>query len=268
MSIFTKKYWVEKKGLTEEEAILKIKEIQSNNAKKRSKESYKNMLMPWQEEYWVKEGFSKIEAKEKSNENRNKLSINSLSKTKKEEILKNRKNTYYNKSLEEREKINKSRGRTKEELIEKYGETYVEELSIKRGSGRKNSFFRRYSKISKIFFDELNENVDKELLYAEKEKWVRYNSNKGFYVDCLYKNKIIEFNGDFYHANPKLYESTSIIKMSAKKIQTAKEIWKKDEFRIKKLSDLGYDILIIWETEIRENKKEILNKCIKFLNNG
>jgi hypothetical protein len=258
---------MEKKGLSEDEAILKIKEIQSNNAKKRSKESYSNMLMPWEKEYWIKKGYNKDEALIKSLEKRKKLSINSLDDKKKKDILDNRKKTFYNKSDNERNKINKTRGRTKEELIEKFGEKYVEELSIKRGSGRRNSFFRRYSKISKEFFNELEQKTNKKLLFAEDEQWIRYNSNKGFYVDCVCGNKIIEFNGDFYHANPELYEANSVITMSKKKIKTAEQIWKHDEFKIKKLKELGYSVLIIWEKDINSNKEKIINDCIKFIEN-
>ena len=104
-------------------------------------------------------------------------------------------------------------------------------------------------------------------IYAEKEIWIRYNSNKGFYVDCICDNRIIEFNGDFYHANPELYEANSIITISKKKIKSAKQIWKADEFKIKKLKELGYEILIIWERDINLNKEKIINKCIKFLEN-
>jgi G:T-mismatch repair DNA endonuclease (very short patch repair protein) len=54
--------------------------------------------------------------------------------------------------------------------------------------------------------------------------------------------------------------------MSKTKILTAKEIWDKDEFKIKTLKQLNYEILIIWENEI--SNEETLQKCLKFLQNG
>lgn len=266
-SCFNKEFWI-KKGFSEEEAMQKVKEKQSNNAKKRSKQSYDNMTMPWMEEYWIKKGFSEKEALIKVKEKKSSMSINSLDIEKKKDILEKRKKTYYDKSSDDLYKINKSRGRTKTQLIEKYGQIYVDELSINRGKGRRNSFFRRYSKISKLFFDDLQSKYDNRLTYGEKEQWIRYNSNKGFYVDCIINNKIIEFNGDFYHANPEIYESTSEIVIAKNNIKLAKDLWNKDEFKIKKLESLGYEILIIWEKEVNENRDEIINKCIKFLKNG
>lgn len=92
-SCFNKEFWI-KKGYSEEEAIQKVKEKQSNNSKKRSKESYINMIMPWMKEYWINKGFSEEEAKIKSDNNRNLLSINSLQENKKQEILNNRKKNF------------------------------------------------------------------------------------------------------------------------------------------------------------------------------
>lgn len=70
---------------------------------------------------------------------------------------------------------------------------------------------------------------------------------------------------DIYHANPELYESNSLI--AKNNIKTAKQIWKKDEFKIKTLKKLGYEILIIWELNIFKNKEIVLKECINFLKN-
>jgi hypothetical protein len=263
-SCWCKEYWI-KKGFSEEEAKEKIKQKQKQNSQKVNQ---KNKSNPHKVETWMLRGLSEAEAKEKVNEI--KFSQNIYKKFSKDEInnliLKTKK-TYYSKSKKERNIINKTRGRTKEELIKTFGENGFLEISKKRGETRRNNFFRRYSKISENFFNDLQQKFKNQLFFADNEKWIRYNKNKGFYVDCLYENKIIEFNGNFYHANPELYESNSIIKMSKEKILTAKEIWKKDEFKLNKLNNLGYEVLVIWEKEIIEDKEKILKKCLKFLCN-
>lgn len=259
-SCWNKEFWI-KRGFSEDEAIKKVKQKQSRNGNNASKIKTNVFL----EETWVKKGMSEKDAEQKVKELKSSTSINNLSIGLKEKILKNRKQTYYSKSKEDRNKINKSRGRTKEQLINKFGIEYFNKISIARGKSKKNTFFRRYSKISNSFFNDLQKNVVDNLFYGENEKWIRYNKNKGFYVDLLLNKKIIEFNGDFYHANPLKYEADSIINIAKKNILTAKEIWKKDEFKITTLKKLGYEILIIWENDITENYQNMLNKCKTFL---
>jgi hypothetical protein len=261
-SCWCKEYWI-KKGLTEEEASKKIKEIQTNNA---LKVDNKNKTKPYEIKTWIDRGLSEKEAEEKINQIKDSQNIYKIFSEKKlNDVISKRNHTYYSKTKTKRQKINKSRGKTKQQLIEKFGKEYVRELCLKRGKSRQNSFYRRYSKISEKFFNELQKNINEELFYGEKEKWIKYNKNKGFYVDLLYNNKIIEFNGNFYHANPKYYNEDSIIKISKENIKIAKEIWRKDKFKIDTLTKLNYKVMIIWEDEI--NNEDILNKCIKFLQN-
>jgi len=266
-SRFCIEFWV-KRGFSKDEAIKKIKQIQSENSKKRTKDSYIKMLMPWKKEYWINKGIIDDNIiNKKIEEIRAKLSINNLSNKEKNNILQRRKDTYYSKTEDERNKINKTRGKTKNDLIQKFGKEYTEKILHERGKGRRNSLFRRYSKLSEKFFNDLQINVDKKLYFGVEEKWIRYNKNKGFYVDLLCENKIIEFNGNFYHANPKYYEENSLIRISNNKILLAKEIWRRDEFKINILQSLGYKILIIWEDDLSKiNYKNTLYKCINFIN--
>lgn len=264
-SCWNKEFWIVKKGYSEKEAIKKVVDIQTKNSNKQNKQNIKNVYL---EQTWIDKGYSKKDAIKKVKILKEKCNIyKNLNKDELNNILEKRKETFYSKTEEERKEINKSRGRTKEQLIDKYGKEYVDNLSINRGKGRRNNLFRRYSKISKSFFDELQLRVKDDLLYGENEKWIRYNKNKGYYVDLLIenKNKIIEFNGDFYHANPKLYESESIIKMSKTKILSANKIWEQDKTKIDNLNKLGYETLIIWEQDVLKDKENVINECIKFI---
>lgn len=265
-SRFCIEFWI-KRGFSQNEAKEKIKFIQSENSKKRSKDSYKTMLMPWQKEYWIKQGITDLDVIEQKIKGiRAKLSINNFSEKEKNIILQKRKNTYYSKSKDERNKINVTRGKTKEQLIQKFGEERVKSLSQERGKGRRNNLYRRYSKLSQNFFNNLQTLINKKLYFGTEEKWIRYNKNKGFYVDLLCENKIIEFNGNFYHANPKYYNKNAIITISTNNKKFAKDIWKHDEFKINTLKNLGFKILIIWEDELSKDMLEkTMNKCIKFL---
>ena len=86
----------------------------------------------------------------------------------------------------------------------------------------------------------------------------------------MYKNmcsftlkKCIEFNGDYWHCNPIKYNETyihPIIKLSAK------DIWKKDFLKNKWNIDRGYNVLVIWESEYRKYPQQVIDSCIKFIN--
>jgi hypothetical protein len=62
-SIFDKKFWMNS-GLSEKESTEKVKEIQQNNARKRTKESYKNFSekLKFSLDYWTNKGYSLEEA--------------------------------------------------------------------------------------------------------------------------------------------------------------------------------------------------------------
>ena len=86
-----------------------------------------------------------------------------------------------------------------------------------------------------------------------------YNSNnkKAYFYDFVdTKNKkVIEFNGDLYHANPSLFNENDCPNPFNKKL-TAKEIWEYDKQKLDHIKSLGYQVLIIWESNYRQNKDE------------
>ena len=155
-------------------------------------------------------------------------------------------------------------------MIENIGlEKYIERINnIKIAI--KNAGFNKYSKISMELFTELEKILNDKCYYGKNEKIVQFydSDNKYFcfYVDFTYKNKIIEFYGDYYHANPKIYEKEKIIgsKYSCHK---AEDIWKIDFDRVKLIKEKGFEVLIVWESDYKNNKEEIKNKCIKWIKN-
>ena len=60
----------------------------------------------------------------------------------------------------------------------------------------------------------------------------------------------MEFYGDFWHMNPKLFKNTSINSVNKK---SAEEIWSIDKIRNEALKSLGWDVIIVWESEFKNN---------------
>lgn len=138
------------------------------------------------------------------------------------------------------------------------------------------------SKSSIKFFDEvvkcsgINKN---ECQYGDSGEFsiisqltTNYGLPKMYLYDFKFRNKIIEFNGDLYHANPNKYSEldTPFIKIRGVKNKhiTAKEIWEYDNIKNKTLIMAGYELLVIWEYDVKNDIKNCINKCIDFLVGG
>jgi hypothetical protein len=85
------------------------------------------------------------------------------------------------------------------------------------------------------------------------------NSNKTFAYDYVDEDrkKIIEFNGDYWHCNPKFYNESFFHKIKKK---TAKEIWDYDLYKTTVATSNGYSIFIIWEYDWKNNQSELLDR--------
>lgn len=103
-----------------------------------------------------------------------------------------------------------------------------------------------------------------DLTFQKKKKWMRVKgSTVSYSFDLTIDKKIIEFNGDYWHMNPKTYEASSFNKT----IQlTAAEKWQLDAEKIKYAKSKGYDVMVIWEYEYTSEPETVINKCVKFLN--
>ena len=126
------------------------------------------------------------------------------------------------------------------------------------------------SMIADKFIEELikdidNENITNQFLYGKNEKFIYDNLEKsGKRYDLCYNKKIIEFYGDFWHSNPKIFEATELHKI--KKIKCS-EIWQFDKRKVESAMEHNYEVLIIWESEYINNQEEIIKKSKKFLIN-
>jgi G:T-mismatch repair DNA endonuclease (very short patch repair protein) len=67
---------------------------------------------------------------------------------------------------------------------------------------------------------------------------------------------LLEVNGDFWHANPKLYKFDDILNHGVVK-KTAKELWEKDAEKKEIAEKYGYKVITFWEKDIRNNEKNL-----------
>lgn len=58
---------------------------------------------------------------------------------------------------------------------------------------------------------------------------------------------IIEFHGDFWHSNPKIYNDNFVNPVTKIK---ACDKWEQDEQRTTDLENAGYEVLVWWESDL------------------
>lgn len=131
--------------------------------------------------------------------------------------------------------------------FEMYRERYIN-LGKKLTELKHNKF----SKISQDLFSKITNNLNDEdkIYYHQKNKEFvlqipsKYNVDKTvFFLDFKYKNKIIEYNGKYWHNE------------------------KDDNIRYDILTEMGYDVMYVSSDEYNRNKRsiEIINKLNVFL---
>lgn len=74
-------------------------------------------------------------------------------------------------------------------------------------------------------------------------------------------NLIIEYFGDYWHCNPNKYESNYYNK---KKSQYAKDIWEYDKNKIDLIKSYGYNLEVIWESDLKHDKNKITKLLINY----
>lgn len=123
------------------------------------------------------------------------------------------------------------------------------------------------SKLAERFFLELEKHLPNHELYFKpktKEFYIRFNNDIVYHYDFvdITSKKIIEFCGNFWHANPKKYSAdwfNPLIQL------TAEQIWERDKQKERLAKQHGYELLQIWEDDVKYNIKKELQKCISFI---
>ncbi len=115
------------------------------------------------------------------------------------------------------------------------------------------------SRVAKSLFKILYKKLG--ITYPKREKFISVNG-RHWALDFFHNDKVIEFNGDYWHANPKFYTREFVNRVVCK---TAGEIWENDAQKLKDCYSLGYKVMVIWESDYRNNPEITIQKCLEFL---
>lgn len=157
-------------------------------------------------------------------------------------------------------------GFTNKQLIEKYGKNKAKEIILS-----KQTKFNGVSKISQIFCNKLYETLPKDIqkycwFDSLNKEWFLFNGDGYYFYDfCITKSNvkiIIEFNGDFWHANPQLYSENWY--HPVRKLKSS-EIWNLDQEKIEFARLNGWEVITVWEKDweikINDIRERILKIC-------
>jgi hypothetical protein len=77
----------------------------------------------------------------------------------------------------------------------------------------------------------------------------------------------IEYHGDHYHGNPKLYKPNDLLKGRGCNKIMAKDKWVEDDLKQQNMfSQKGFDVIIIWDSDYRKDRDAVLNNIMSMLN--
>jgi uncharacterized protein (UPF0305 family) len=287
------------------EGITETKEYLSYLSESRTGENnpmYKNGTSensPWAVEFYLKRGYSMEESIKLKQEFINRVSNSKtvdseptrieyymkkhgVDEEAATDMLHNRQSTNSVKNIAERNDISIEDAKIiRDQITKKWLNTLsnksqdeINEINRKKMSGHNmvsqaaNSFFDFICDKLHITRSEVKYDKDELLLEKNLDTISKYRKYDFTYIRT---NKIIEYNGDRFHANPKIYNSTDIpitwttCKSNNMYNRTAKEIWDYDADKIKLANENGYEVLVIWHSDVKKNIYRELRKCKEFL---
>lgn len=190
---------------------------------------------------------------------------------------------------EEFYKFNKSRAVTLDNMVAKYGEkegteryydycerqayTTTEEYFVKTyglddGARRFANFTRArvkgatnnsISQVEQELYDtikHLSQDMVQQFILEHDN-----NRSKGYDIASVSNRKIIEFNGTYWHCDPRFYDADYVNTQIG---LTASEVWERDANKRNIAMNNGYEVFVVWESDWRLNKYEVIRRITEW----
>lgn len=210
-------------------------------------EFMKKRSFPSEMKHWMNKGFSEEEAQKLCSEHQRKTALRQNNERTKQHQR--------DRSLGDRNAMSLS------SLSQRYGVTIEEAKKLTPGYGKGGKLHPMYGKHHS---DEVKKKIvtnmrhtfshtslgEKSLQNAVKKLFPNAKCNapvETFNVDILIPEKllIVEYFGDFWHCNPNKWQAEDY---NRRLHMTAKEKWQQDEKRTETLKQLGYKVVVVWES--------------------
>lgn len=118
-----------------------------------------------------------------------------------------------------------------------------------------------FSKEEIKFGEQLEKVLGKKLL---RKQSIRLDDGHWILPDFVLDDFIIEYNGSFWHADPRKYKAEDVIHHN----YTAKQIWERDEYRREVYKSKGYKLIEVWSEDYHNNPEEVISQVVKKIQGG
>jgi hypothetical protein len=200
-----------------------------------------DIVNPNQKRYWLNKGFSEDEAKQKISERQKTFTLEKCIAKLGE--------------IEGTKRFNDRNSKWSAKIEEKYKNGEFSRKPKKINSTRISNMSKTViSELLKIYPDAICYENEFEIFDEEHGKWIGFDFKVG--------KKIIEINGDYWHCNPIKYKADYYNKNLK---MTAQEKWNYDKQKIEFANSKGFEVLEVWENDIKQNKNNVINTCLQFL---
>lgn len=165
------------------------------------------------------------------------------------------------------EQVNLLKSNTLENQIKRYG--------IVVGTEKYTSWVRKLqersprfiSNSSIMFFEDLVRElpIDAKPQFNKPEYCI-YDKDLGrhFFFDFRLDNALIEFNGTYWHADPRVYECDDTLYFPNGQF-SAGDIWLRDDIKLDSARRHGFRVMTVWENDVVVDKTRVIRECLKFL---
>lgn len=140
--------------------------------------------------------------------------------------------------------------------------------SWRNGKIIKNGYSYNRSRMQELLLKDIEEICG----YTILKKTIRLEDGKYLFPDIFIKNAglIIEFYGDYWHANNIFYKAKDIVYHGL----LAEDIWNRDKERIQKFDNIvdennnlvSYKVEVVWQYDYLNSKKTVLKKLDNLIN--
>lgn len=107
-------------------------------------------------------------------------------------------------------------------------------------------------------FIDIDKNTTLSYIEDKKRKWL--------FPDAVIENIVVEYNGSFWHADPRIYKADDIIHHNI----SAQTIWDEDKRKKVQYEKLGYTVIYVWSKDFLDDNikcvKDTYNHIKKLLN--
>lgn len=168
----------------------------------------------------------------------------------------------YRNSMKQKETISRKSKKELAIIIEKRRKTCLQRYGVDTPFGfcrKPNSVSGLSKRVQRILNDHQEVEYEQELRinFTERKEYRDFRA-----YDFAFGKVILELNGDFFHANPKIYKAEDIITIRHVP-HTAQSIWNDDTVKRRLAESRGYQVVYLWECDMKKMSDEELFNWIK-----